>query len=161
MAIHAPAHRPAYHFHFALPHVDGSAAGILMLVVGVVAMLAITWGTMARATPSVASPGSQAYPAAMSAAAYDGSSTIEALQVRVDGPLGPEAQSLLQFRAGERAPLVGTEAQSLLQFRAGERAPLVGTEAQSLLQFRAGERAPLVGEAESLVLFRAGERESR
>jgi hypothetical protein len=120
MAIHAPAHRPAYHFHFAVPHVDGSETGVLMLVVGVVAMLAITWGAMAGATPSAASPSSQAYSAAMSAAAYDGSSTIEALQVRQAGPLGPEAQSLLTFRAGERGSLVG-EAESLVLFRAGER----------------------------------------
>ena len=160
MAIHAPAHRPAYHFHLALPHVDGSATGIVMLVVGVAVMLAITWGAYARAaTPSTVT--TEGYSAAMTAEAYDGSAAIQALQVRQAGPLGPEAQSLLRFRAGERM-LTDPEAAALLLFRAGEREPLSVTEAQSLLDFRAGERASQSGsEAESLLLFRAGEREGR
>ncbi len=40
---------------------------------------------------------------------------------RVD-PFTAEAESLIQFRAGEREPL-WTEAESLIQFRAGEREP--------------------------------------
>jgi hypothetical protein len=155
MAIHAPAHRPAYQFHFALPHVDGSSTGIVMLIVGVVVMLALTWGAMARqASVTTTEP----YQAAVSAAAYDGSAMIQRAQARL---VGTEAQSLLLFRAGERGTSIGAEAQSLLTFRAGERAATVPTEAQSLLTFRSGERAPLADEAASLVLFRAGERESR
>lgn len=158
MAIHAPAHRPAYQFHFALPHVDGSSTGIVMLIVGVVVMLAITWGAMARTTaPAVTTP--EGYSAAVAAQAYDGSAAIQGLQAR---PVGTEAQSLLQFRAGERAQSIGAEAQSLLLFRAGERAATLPTEAESLVTFRAGERAPSTGaEAQSLLLFRAGERGSR
>ncbi len=139
MAIHAPAHRPAVHFHFAAPHASALDDLLTAFVVGVVT-LAVAWGAMAIATQAgwyTAPTAEAAYSEVTSAAAWDGSAAMEALTIRSQ-PLTPEAQSLLLYRADERT-LAGTEAQSLLLFRAGERESAV-TEAESLVIFRAGER---------------------
>ena len=161
MAIHAPAHRPAVHFHLAMPHAGGWVNDILTTVATGVVALAIALALSAVLTEAGYFSGARAidepYQPAVGAAAYDGSAAMAALTIRSQ-PL-TEAQGLVQYRAGEREPLT-VESRSAAMFRAGERAPLFG-EAESLVVFRAGERAPAPTEAESLVIFRAGERISR
>jgi hypothetical protein len=141
MAIHAPAHRPAVHFHHAPPRMGEAAAGIRNAAIALALVVVVAWVGAIVSAPH----------------GYDGA-VLTAAWARSGGEAAvaewPTAYGLPALQQ------VTPKAQSLVAFRAAERAPLV-TEAESLVAFRAAERAPMVSEAQSLVRFRAGERESR
>jgi hypothetical protein len=106
MAIHAPAHRPPFHFHLAWPHLGEAASGIVTALVVLAAIVVVAWVASLAIAPSVGTTAE--------------SRSIVQFRAAERAPLFNEADGLVLFRAGERAPAF-TETESLVIFRAGER----------------------------------------
>ena len=106
MAIHAPAHRPGFHFHLTLPHLGEAASGVLTALVALALVV-----VLAAAASVIFAPTSRSVSEARSLLTY---------RAGERAPVFTEAESVLLYRAGEREPAV-TEADGLVIFRAGER----------------------------------------